>query len=436
MAGLSASEGGIYGRFGYGVASLMRRVSIDTQGGAAARRGHAQAGESVRFLEADGGPGPSCRSCGSRCRGQTRGRDEPRAPAWWDMVFADQAKGSRRVLGRVPPRARGRLRHLPDPHAVERGSRRPTSSSVIELWPRTDGGPPRAVAHAPRDRPRRIDQVPPIGAARRRAAPRCSRTRGRSGPRASTTTSGCGPTARPSCSGPAPTAPRTGSCSRSRLRRDRCPLDPVGGRRRTGRRDRLPHATPGRSVLGPGRPRRHLPRWRSPLAAGPRPSHRRGHERGAATRRRLLRRRAAADLPKSVLTRHNAGRRNPRPPPRPDVEVRWIDAPVTAQRAVAPPRCGSSSGGVQVHYAGAGVNPPVGGAPLSDSRRATDVVGRGPGWVSARSQCGGCRGSGRWSRSHSPRRRSCSAPARRTLRTAILGLSKAVSLPPRTRWRR
>ena len=46
---------------------------------------------------------------------------------------------------------------------------------------------------------------------------------------------------------------------------------------------------------------------------------------------------------------------------------------MTAQRAVAPPRCGSSLGGVQVHYAGAGANPPVGGAPLSNSRRATDV---------------------------------------------------------------
>jgi len=90
VAGLGASEGSIYGRFGYGVASQLRRVSIDTKA-ARLRDEVAPKPGSVRFLDAD-----EARSIvpelWDRCRTQTAG-ETSRSPAWWDMVFADQSKG-------------------------------------------------------------------------------------------------------------------------------------------------------------------------------------------------------------------------------------------------------------------------------------------------------------------------------------------------------
>ncbi len=90
VAGLSASEGGIYGRFGYGVASQLRRVSIDTRA-AQLRDEITPKPGSVRFLEA-----AEARAVvpelWDRCRAQTPG-ETSRSPAWWDMAFADQSKG-------------------------------------------------------------------------------------------------------------------------------------------------------------------------------------------------------------------------------------------------------------------------------------------------------------------------------------------------------
>jgi predicted acetyltransferase len=91
LAGLSASEGSIYGRFGYGVASQMRRVAIDTRL-AQLRDEVAPKPGSVRFLEAEEAravvPG-----LWDRCRTQTVG-ETSRSAEWWDMAFADQSQGS------------------------------------------------------------------------------------------------------------------------------------------------------------------------------------------------------------------------------------------------------------------------------------------------------------------------------------------------------
>jgi len=90
VAGLSASEGGIYGRFGYGVASQLRRVSIDTRTARLRDEVTPKPG-SVRFLEA-----AEARAVvpqlWDRCRVQTPG-ETSRSPVWWDMAFADQSKG-------------------------------------------------------------------------------------------------------------------------------------------------------------------------------------------------------------------------------------------------------------------------------------------------------------------------------------------------------
>ena len=90
VAGLSASEGGIYGRFGYGVASQLRRVSIDTRAARLRDEVTPKPG-TVRFLE-----GAEARAVvpelWDRCRVQTAG-ETSRSPEWWDMAFADQSKG-------------------------------------------------------------------------------------------------------------------------------------------------------------------------------------------------------------------------------------------------------------------------------------------------------------------------------------------------------
>jgi predicted acetyltransferase len=89
LAGLAASEGGIYGRFGYGTASVQRRVTIVK---AAARIRHELVPKpgSVRFLE----PAEArtlLPALWDRCR-RLRPGETSRSREWWDMVFADQAK--------------------------------------------------------------------------------------------------------------------------------------------------------------------------------------------------------------------------------------------------------------------------------------------------------------------------------------------------------
>jgi len=89
VAGLAASEGGIYGRFGYGTASLMRRVSIEA-GAARLRDELVPKPGSVRFLEL-----PEARTVvpvlWDRVRALRPG-ETSRSREWWDMAFADQAR--------------------------------------------------------------------------------------------------------------------------------------------------------------------------------------------------------------------------------------------------------------------------------------------------------------------------------------------------------
>ena len=118
---------------------------------------------------ADGGPQPSCRSCGIGAAPRRRAR-RAAARQWWDMVFADQSKGVDGFSaafrlghedGYATYRIRTRWNEGAPAHELE----------LLELCAATAEAHRRAVAHAPRDRPGRIDQVPPVGAARRRAAP-------------------------------------------------------------------------------------------------------------------------------------------------------------------------------------------------------------------------------------------------------------------------
>ena len=102
VAGLGASEGAIYGRFGYGVASQLRRVAIDVRAVRLARRARAQA--RVRALHGDRrGPGPRRGDLGARQAAAAR-RDGPQRNLVGDGLRRPvQAAG--RVLARV------RLRH-------------------------------------------------------------------------------------------------------------------------------------------------------------------------------------------------------------------------------------------------------------------------------------------------------------------------------------
>jgi predicted acetyltransferase len=90
VAGLTASEGGIYGRFGYGVASQLRRVSIDTRS-AQLRDEVVPKPGSVRFLEPEEARAHVA-AIWDRCRLQRPG-ETSRSAEWWDMVFIDQSKG-------------------------------------------------------------------------------------------------------------------------------------------------------------------------------------------------------------------------------------------------------------------------------------------------------------------------------------------------------
>ncbi len=89
VAGLSASEGGIYGRFGYGVATQMRRVVIDVRA-VQLRDELVPKPGSVRFMEPDEAR-VHVPAVWERARGQRPG-ETARNEAWWGMVFEDQAK--------------------------------------------------------------------------------------------------------------------------------------------------------------------------------------------------------------------------------------------------------------------------------------------------------------------------------------------------------
>jgi predicted acetyltransferase len=89
VAGLSASEGGIYGRFGYGVATQMRRVAIDARS-VQLREELVPKPGSVRFMEPDEAR-VHVPAIWERARRQRPG-EMARSEAWWGMAFTDQAK--------------------------------------------------------------------------------------------------------------------------------------------------------------------------------------------------------------------------------------------------------------------------------------------------------------------------------------------------------
>ena len=89
VAGLSASEGAIYGRFGYGVASQLRRVAIDVRA-VRLRDELVPKPGSVRYMETDEARGHVA-AIWERARRQRPG-ETARSGTWWEMVFADQSK--------------------------------------------------------------------------------------------------------------------------------------------------------------------------------------------------------------------------------------------------------------------------------------------------------------------------------------------------------
>jgi len=89
VAGLGASEGAIYGRFGYGVATQMRRVAIDVRA-VRLRDELVPKPGSVRFIGHDEAR-VHVPAVWERARRQ-RPAEMARSETWWDMAFADQAK--------------------------------------------------------------------------------------------------------------------------------------------------------------------------------------------------------------------------------------------------------------------------------------------------------------------------------------------------------
>ena len=126
VAGLSASEGGIYGRFGYGVASQMRRVSIDTRA-AQLRDELTPKPGSVRFLEAPEARVHGAGALGSvpRARRRARRAAARRGGTWSSPTRPRASTGSR-------PRSASGTRTATPPTGSARGgtrARRPTSST-------------------------------------------------------------------------------------------------------------------------------------------------------------------------------------------------------------------------------------------------------------------------------------------------------------------
>ena len=133
-------------------------------GGAAAEEVTPKPG-TVWYVD-DGRPAPSCRGSGTVAAARPPG-ETSRSPRAGDMAFADQPRAS---TGSPPSSASGTrtLRRVPDPHAVERGR---AVRRLHRIWLRGYcGRPRRPAAHPPRDRPGRIDQVPPVGTPRPRVA--------------------------------------------------------------------------------------------------------------------------------------------------------------------------------------------------------------------------------------------------------------------------
>ena len=91
VAGLCASEGGIYGRFGYGVATPDAPGRRSTCGRCSCATSVVPKPGSVRFMEPDEAPRPRAGGLGAGPAASAPAR-RPAATTWWEMVFADQAK--------------------------------------------------------------------------------------------------------------------------------------------------------------------------------------------------------------------------------------------------------------------------------------------------------------------------------------------------------
>jgi predicted acetyltransferase len=89
MAILTASEASIYGRFGYGVATHLRKVRIDTSGGLALRV-PCRAEGTFRLLDADEVV-PTLAPLQDAMRRATTG-DILRPPRWWDVHLRDRSE--------------------------------------------------------------------------------------------------------------------------------------------------------------------------------------------------------------------------------------------------------------------------------------------------------------------------------------------------------
>lgn len=124
---LTASEGGIYGRFGYGPATIRRVVEIDRR--LTTFRPEAPDPGGVRQVEADEArkhaPGIHHRWCTITTGALSRN------PAWWDYQFLDRANGRR---------GGSALFHLvhPDGWAAYRIDRDERRCRVVELVAATD----------------------------------------------------------------------------------------------------------------------------------------------------------------------------------------------------------------------------------------------------------------------------------------------------------
>ena len=309
VAGLSASEGGIYGRFGYGVATQMRRVVIDVRA-VQLRDELVPKPGSVRFMEPDEAR-VHVPAVWERARGQRPG-ETARNEAWWGMVFEDQAKAQDGFSPAL------RLRH-DDGYASYRvrmvwNEGRPAHEvNLIELVAATDDAH-LALWHTLLG----IDLVATITSRRGFTIDDALHV-AVDNPRAVSTE------ALDDCVWLRPHQPavllgartytqRGPSRPGAVARHDRCRrrgADPLGGRGRTRRRGLAPDPSPSRSRAGPCGLRRHLPRRLPTLRPRPRTADHGGDARRAPAGRRLLLRRTDAQLAEPVLIDNASPRRRP-----------------------------------------------------------------------------------------------------------------------------
>ena len=298
LAALTASEGGIYERFGYGIATRRRVATIDRRRAVLAERFRPPPG-SVRLVDATSSLG-EIRAVWDRYR-STRAGEIDRDERWHEAAFAREPKTVHAL------HADGYASWTFD---STWNDGHPAARAVRDDDGPGDGrGPRRALADRAGDRSRRPRQVVRHGARRPAAVPP-HRPAPRAHDRAQRQRVVQRRATSPRASGRAPTAPTTTSSSRSTARggasaRPGCPRVRIRARPRDRRR----------------RPRRPAARRRRPDDARRRPAR-----RGARRRRRC-----AAPTPCSSSTRPRTAR------PASDI---WADRPggIVAGSGANPPR--------------------------------------------------------------------------------------------------